>query len=184
MPDNGQVNRRLVAVVALGVLALVGIGSGVLIYRNAHTERIPAQYRPMIIAAAATCPGLAASILGAQIAQESNWRPNVTSSAGAQGIAQFVPLTWAAYGVDGNHDGQINVFDPADAIPSAARYDCVLFKETASVPGDHVANMLAAYNAGPGVVRRHRGVPPFPETQNYVNQILARSLRAPYAALG
>jgi soluble lytic murein transglycosylase-like protein len=183
MPENGWVNRRLVAVVVLSILALVGVG-GVLVYRNAHAERIPAVYRPMVISAAATCPGLSASILAAQIAQESNWRPDVTSSAGAQGIAQFVPRTWAAYGVDGDHDGRISVFDPADAIPSAANYDCVLLKETASVPGDHVANMLAAYNAGPGAVRHNGGVPPFHETQNYVKAILARSLRAPYVALG
>jgi len=176
-------NRRLVAVCSLVVLALVGIGGGILIYRNVTAERIPAKYRSLVVSAAATCPGLSAAVLAAQIVQESNWRADAVSPAGAQGIAQFMPNTWAAYGVDGDHDGVIDVFNPADAIPSAAHYDCILFKETASVPGNRVANMLAAYNAGPSTVRRHHGVPPYPETVRYVSDILARSAREPYVSL-
>ena len=51
--------------------------------------------------------------------------PGITSGrnhAGAAGPMQFIPGTWAAFGVDGNHDGRKDVYDPADAIPAAARY--------------------------------------------------------------
>ena len=184
MPDNDRVTRRLALVVALLVLAGGGITAGWLAYRNSTAERIPAIYRPMVIAAAATCPGLPPAILGAQIAQESGWRPKAVSSAGAEGIAQFIPSTWRAFGVDANHDGTIDVFDPADAIFSAAKYDCQLLHETSGVSGSHLSNMLAAYNAGPSAVRRHDGIPPYPETQKYVTAILARAGRAAYPALG
>jgi len=175
--------RRIVLIVVL-IGAVAGVTAGWVWFRQAHVERIPAEYRPLLIAAAATCPGLRASVLAAQIAQESNWVANAVSSAGAQGIAQFMPHTWAAYGVDANHDGTANVFDPADAIAGAAKYDCILRSEVAAVPGDLTSNMLAAYNAGPGAVRRHHGIPPYPETQKYVSSILARAARSPYVNLG
>ena len=99
----------------------------------------------------------------------------VGSAAGAEGIAQFLPAVWAAYGADGDGDGIRDVWNPADAILAAARYDCRLLREVAGVPGDRVRNMLAAYNAGAERVRRYGGVPPFPQTRAYVASILDRA---------
>ncbi len=49
-------------------------------------------------------------------------RTTATSSAGAQGLMQFMPATWAAYGVDGDGDGRAEITDPADSAMSAANY--------------------------------------------------------------
>jgi len=138
---------------------------------------VPTQYRAAVVHAAASCPGLTPTLLAAQIQQESGWDSRAASRAGAQGIAQFMPSVWQVYGVDGDGDGVVDVWNPRDAIPSAAHLDCVLLRDVASVPGDHLRNMLAAYNAGPQQVRRYGGVPPFPETRAYVSQVLVNAAR-------
>lgn len=108
-------------------------------------------------------------------------RPEGPSAATAQGIAQFIPGTWAVHGVDGDGDGDRDVWDPEDAIPSAASYDCSLASYVKSVPGNPTENMLASYNAGPDAVIRYQGVPPYEETRNYVKTIttLEKSFAAP-----
>jgi hypothetical protein len=72
--------------------------------------------------------------------------------------------TWQLHGVDGNRDGHRSVYDPEDAIPSAAK---LLARLKRRFHGSG-ALALAAYNAGPGNVRRFGGVPPFAETRHYV----------------
>jgi cell wall-associated NlpC family hydrolase len=114
---------------------------------------------------------LTESVLAAQLYQESGFNANAVSSVGAQGIAQFMPATWTTWGKDENGDGKADPFDIEDAIPAAARYDAAIADQVASVPGDRVANMLAAYNAGPGAVLQYGGVPPYAETQAYVQRI-------------
>jgi len=121
---------------------------------------------------AAGSPHLTESVLAAQLYQESGFDPRVVSSAGAQGVAQFMPATWAVHGRDENSDGKADPFDPADAIPAAARYDAAVAASVAAVPGDRTALMLAAYNAGPGAVLKYQGIPPYQETQAYVRRIL------------
>ena len=121
---------------------------------------------------AAGSPHLTESVLAAQLYQESGFDPRAVSPAGAQGIAQFMPGTWAGFGRDENGDGRADPFDPEDAIPAAARYDAAIAGQVAQVPGDRTALMLAAYNAGPGAVLTYRGIPPYQETQGYVRRIL------------
>ena len=111
------------------------------------------------------------SVLAAQLFQESHFNPAAVSPVGAQGIAQFMPATWAAWGRDENGDGKADPFDMQDAIPAAARFDAHIADMVAAVPGDRTELMLAAYNAGPGAVLRYQGVPPFQETQAYVRTI-------------
>jgi cell wall-associated NlpC family hydrolase len=111
------------------------------------------------------------SVLAAQLYQESQFNEAAVSPVGAQGIAQFMPATWTAWGRDENGDGKADPFDMQDAIPAAARFDAHIAEAVASVPGDRVELMLAAYNAGPGAVLRYQGVPPFQETQGYVRTI-------------
>jgi hypothetical protein len=154
-----------------------GIGGAVTLAKGA----VPAAYQDLVSKWGHACPAINPALLAAQLYQESGWRPDVQSSAQAQGIAQFIPGTWATHGIDGDGDGDRDVWDPADAIPSAATYDCKLAGYVADVPGDRTKNMLAAYNAGAYAVIRYGGVPPYAETQNYVQRILEleRSFAAP-----
>ncbi|MFD8615637.1 NlpC/P60 family protein, partial [Streptomyces sp. NPDC059631] len=119
--------------------------------------------------------------LAAQLYQESGFNPNAKSPAQAEGIAQFIPGTWATHGVDGDGDGVRDVWNPNDAIPSAASYDCELAAYVKNAPGNVTDNMLAAYNAGAYAVIKYGGVPPYAETRNYVKTIttLAKSFAAP-----
>ncbi|WUG43495.1 bifunctional lytic transglycosylase/C40 family peptidase [Kitasatospora sp. NBC_00458] len=144
---------------------------------------VPAAYQGPIQQWGQLCPDLSPPLLAAQLYQESGFDPRARSYVGAQGLAQFMPDTWTAYGTDGNNDGRKDPWDPLDAIASAATFDCALAAYVAKVPGDRQSNMLAAYNAGPGAVTKYQGVPPYRETQGYVRNILAsaRSFAAPVA---
>ncbi|MFD6417426.1 NlpC/P60 family protein [Streptomyces sp. NPDC060194] len=142
---------------------------------------VPAAYQALVQKWGNLCPAINPALLAAQLYQESGWNPRAQSPAAAQGIAQFIPGTWAAHGVDGDQDGDRDVWDPADAIPSAATYDCSLAKYVEDVPGNPTHNMLASYNAGAYAVIKYGGVPPYKETQNYVQRIteLSKSFAKP-----
>ena len=128
----------------------------------------PAEYQDFI-AQAAQVSGLSEQIITAQIKQESNFNPNAVSPAGAMGLTQFMPGTWAQYGNGGDP------FDPEAAIDAQGRYMKVLMDIVEPLAnGDHneqVKLALAAYNAGPGNVQKFGGIPPFAETQHYVETI-------------
>lgn len=142
---------------------------------------VPAAYKGLVQQWGNLCPAINPALLAAQLYQESGWNPDAKSPAQAQGIAQFIPGTWATHGVDGDKDGDRDVWDPQDAIPSAATYDCELAKYVKDAPGDPTHNMLAAYNAGAYAVIKYGGVPPYSETQNYVKTItdLSKSFAKP-----
>ncbi|MFJ4473355.1 NlpC/P60 family protein [Streptomyces sp. NPDC089424] len=142
---------------------------------------VPAAYQTLVQKWGNLCPAINPALLAAQLYQESGFNPSARSPAQAQGIAQFIPGTWASHGIDGDGDGDRDVWDPKDAIPSAASYDCTLAKYVKDVPGDATKNMLAAYNAGAYAVIRYGGVPPYKETRNYVQVIttLQESFAAP-----
>lgn len=121
--------------------------------------KVPAQYVSTIESAAAA-NGIPFELLAALLSQESGFNPAAVSAAGAQGIAQFMPSTAAGMG--------INSSDPTQSIDAAAK----LIASYASNFGSY-ANALAAYNAGPAAVVKYSGVPPYPETQAYVRNILS-----------
>ncbi|MFJ6620863.1 NlpC/P60 family protein [Kitasatospora sp. NPDC091335] len=176
-------------VVAFGFIGLVTMGT----YAASGTPKqaanrsslspgtVPAAYQEPIQKWGSLCSAISPPMLAAQLYQESGFDPRARSGVGAQGMAQFMPGTWAMYGTDANGDGRKDVWDPYDAIASAAVYDCALAKDVANVPGDPQANVLAAYNAGPYAVTRNGGIPPYRETQGYVRNIqaMARSFTAP-----
>lgn len=95
------------------------------------------------------------------VQQESGWNPRAVSRKGAIGLAQLMPGTARLLGVDPE--------DPQQNLDGGARYLSEQFRAF----GDWRL-ALAAYNAGPGAVKEHGGVPPFRETQDYVRAILGR----------
>lgn len=101
------------------------------------------------------------ALLAAVARQESGFDPNATSPAGAQGLMQLMPATAKSLGVT-------DPFDPAQAVEGAAK-----LLDQLLVRFGQVELALAAYNAGPGAVQRYDGVPPYPETQNYVSSIMS-----------
>ncbi|WP_107397877.1 C40 family peptidase [Streptomyces acidiscabies] len=155
-----------------------GVGGGT---KALAKGAVPAAYTALVQKWGNLCPEINPALLAAQLYQESGFNPRAQSAAAAQGIAQFIPGTWATHGLDANGDGRKDVWDPADAIPSAASYDCEIAKYVKDVPGNATHNMLAAYNAGAYAVIKYGGVPPYSETQNYVKTIttLEESFAAP-----
>jgi cell wall-associated NlpC family hydrolase len=160
--------------IVLAIVVVLGVAGGPGPAAGLRSGSVPRGYETWINLAGQTCPQVSPPLIAAQLEAESGWRSTARSSAGAQGLAQFMPATWNAYGRDDDGDGQSGPDDPQDAIMAMARYDCALADMVADVEGDITSLMLAAYNAGPGAVLRHQGVPPYPETQDYVRRILSR----------
>jgi hypothetical protein len=120
---------------------------------------VPVAYRG-VIARSAQRWNVGAALLAAQLYVESGFDPNARSPAGAQGIAQFMPATAAAYGLT-------DPFDAPAAIDAQGHLMRDLLRRFGSVP-----LALAAYNAGAGAVAACMCIPPFSETQAYVAKIL------------
>lgn len=93
------------------------------------------------------------------VQQESGWNPSAQSHAGATGLAQLMPGTARKLGV--------NINDPHQNLEGGARYLRMMYNKFGSW-----RLALAAYNAGPGAVEKHAGIPPYAETRNYVRIIL------------
>jgi len=144
--------------------------------------RVPAEFRQWIERAGKECEEVSAPMIAAQIDAESGWNPKAKSPVGAQGLSQFMPGTWETWGVDAagkdgsaEPDGSADPFTPGDAIMTQARYDCWLADKVKALglDGDPTRLILAAYNAGPGAIEEYGGLPPYPETQSYVAEIVA-----------
>lgn len=173
MPTRRPARRSRGVPVAPGVALLLGLVTVAAVgFRSEASTGVPEAYADLFRAAARDYPAVSAAQLAAHAKVESGFRPRAESGRGAQGLMQFVPATWAAYGVDGNGDGRRDVFEPADAVPAAARYLTALERELRPLGGDTGRLAIAAYNAGPGAVRRYGGVPPYDETQDYVRDVL------------
>ncbi len=117
------------------------------------------------IAEAASESRLPAALIDALIRTESGYRPHAVSRSGAVGLTQLMPATARSVGVS-------DPFDPRQNILGGARYLRRMLDRFGELP-----LALAAYNAGPGAVARHGGIPPFTETQRYVRVVLDRYRR-------
>jgi hypothetical protein len=144
---------------AIGKDAAIG-GDGAFAGSGGLPSFVPARFRSPLLRATAHW-NVSAALLAAQLMAESNFNPYAVSPAGAQGIAQFIPSTAAAYGLD-------DPFDPVEAIDAEAHLMSDLLRRFGSAQ-----LALAAYNAGPASVEACNCVPSIPETTAYVSRILA-----------
>jgi soluble lytic murein transglycosylase-like protein len=104
--------------------------------------------------------GVDEAIVRAIIHAESAYRPHVVSPKNAQGLMQLIPATARRFGVK-------DAFDPAQNIEGGVQYLAWLLKRYKN----DLTLASAAYNAGEGAVDRHKGVPPYRETRNYVVRV-------------
>ena len=109
--------------------------------------------------AAARAHGVPEDLFLRLVQQESGWNAGAVSVKGATGLAQLMPDTAMALGVD--------IDDPAANLDGGARYLRMMYDKFGTWK-----LALAAYNAGPGAVEEHDGIPPYAETENYVSAIL------------
>ncbi len=100
------------------------------------------------------------ALIKAVIKVESDFDPQVVSRKGAQGLMQLMPQTAREIGVN-------NPFDPSDSIYGGSLY----LRRMLDAFDLNLDHALAAYNAGPGAVRKYGGIPPYEETQNYVKRV-------------
>ncbi len=126
-------------------------------YAPAYNGRYNGPYLDMARAAARR-HGVPENLFLRLVQQESNWKATAKSHKGAYGLAQLMPATARALGVDR--------MDPFQNLDGGAKY---LRQQYEKFRSWRLA--LAAYNAGPGAVEKHNGVPPYRETQNYVRKI-------------
>jgi soluble lytic murein transglycosylase-like protein len=99
-------------------------------------------------------------LVHAVVQVESNYEPRARSRAGARGLMQVMPGTGADLGVR-------NLYDPQSNLEAGVRYLKSLMGQFT------LGQALAAYNAGPANVRKYGGIPPFPDTQDYVKKVLS-----------
>jgi soluble lytic murein transglycosylase-like protein len=116
-----------------------------------------------LIRAAAQKHGVNEKLIAHVIAAESNFDAKAVSRKNALGLMQLLPQTAARYAVT-------NIFDPAQNIDAGTHY----LKDLLGRYRGNIPLALAAYNAGPEMVDRYGGIPPFRETQNYVKQITSK----------
>jgi len=118
----------------------------------------PSDLEP-IIAKAAEEHGVDPSVIKAVIRVESRFRNDAVSRVGARGLMQLMPGTARNMGIDPS--------DPAQNIDGGTKY----LKQLIDRFGN-IQDALAAYNAGPTSVTRYGGVPPYPETKRYVDEVM------------
>lgn len=169
-PQDGQRRRHAKQVEHVAQATQSGVAGASVVHASSSAGSLGTNERELRSYArrAAERAGIDPDYFEAQIQAESDFNPNAGSSAGAQGIAQIMPATARAWGVD-PHDSKA-------ALDAAAEHMAQYLEKY----DGNIDKALAAYNAGEGAVAQHGGVPPFAETRNYIAKIkgLAKSSKA------
>lgn len=157
---------KIVALNLIGISMIYGIS----FCYGRHIAAVMNQ-EPMVqysheIQEAAKAQELNPALIAAVIHAESNFKPQARSQVGAQGLMQIMPATQ-------RHLGCRNGFDPQQNIRAGSKY----LRELINRFNGNLVNAIAAYNAGPGAVERHDGVPPYKETREYVKKVLGHYSR-------
>lgn len=135
---------------------------GPVVHPRPHSINAPASLESSIKEAAARY-GVSEDLIAAVIEVESQFNARAVSRRGARGLMQLMPATAASLGVG-------NPFDPEENIRAGVRHLRSLMDRF----DNNLPLVLAAYNAGEQAVIEHRGIPPYPETREYVSRILRR----------
>lgn len=113
--------------------------------------------------------GVDARLIMAMVMTESSFNPNDRSHAGAMGLGQLMPSNVKEMGITNAYDTMQNLMGTVKLVRGHLNdYNAKFGGQTF----DSIVMMLAAYNAGPGAVRKYGGVPPYRETQNYVKKVM------------
>ena len=164
----GDIKEALVSLKSIRVVATRSFGSAIF-DSKAPVSNVPV-HLSALFAEAAQVHGLDPRLVAAVARRESAFNASAVSPVGACGLMQLMPATAKYLGVS-------NVFDPRQNVLGGARYLRTLLD---TFNGD-LDLTLAAYNAGPGAVRKYKGIPPYRETRDYVRIVRAsyeQSLRS------
>jgi soluble lytic murein transglycosylase-like protein len=132
----------------------------VALQQSAKAAHAPLDARPFadLIETVALKHGVDPELVHAVVLAESNYQPRAKSPVGARGLMQVMPATAKDLGIS-------NLYDPQNNLEAGVRYLKFLLARF------DLTRAIAAYNAGPGNVRKYGGIPPFAETQNYVKKV-------------
>lgn len=136
-----------------------GAGTLVSSRRIAYAVTDPTAY-DRLIRRTATTHKMDAALVKAVMHVESAFNPHAVSHKGAQGLMQLMPETAQRYGV-------VDLFDPVQNVRAGVLY----LKDLQKLFKNNTRLVLAAYNAGENAVLRHKGIPPYDETQDYVRKV-------------
>ncbi len=156
MKQPKPIKSKIIA--SLGILLLI-----VLFPLEARAQAEPRQNKTFdkIIKVVAEKYNLEASLIHSIIRAESDYDPYCVSSKGALGLMQLMPKTAKIYGVG-------NPLEPRDNIEGGVRY----LKDLINLYNGRTRFVLAAYNAGQTAVKKYGGIPPYPETKNYIGKVM------------
>ena len=148
--------------IAFGLAAVIGVGSpAVLMATQGARQDLKRQYDP-IVQTYARQFNVPAELIHSIIKAESDYDSRAVSPKGAVGLMQLMPETAAQYGVEDRSN-------PDQNIKGGVKY----LKDLCKLFSGHTAKVLAAYNAGQEALKKFKGIPPYPETREYIGRVMS-----------
>ena len=159
---RSKLRDLIVVALSVATAAVAGCSGGGFLPFGTGPHEMDQERLNAIVRNASRTNNVPSSLVRAVITQESGGDPSAISSAGAMGLMQLMPGTASAYGV-------ANPFDPEANVSAGTAY----LHELLQRYHGNIALALAAYNAGSGAVAKYKGIPPYAETRDYVNNVTA-----------